>query len=117
MPGSGDSVQALKAGIPRESLEALVEQGRALTPAAVLAMAALMLALYVASSIVGPALWDGERVMHSLSITWHITRKYPFAAIGKIVGGMLLSAIFASMVDICSSNPASRSRERPSRAV
>ena len=47
-------------------------------PVAVLAMAALMLALYVASSIVGPALWDGERVMHSLSITWHITRKYPF---------------------------------------
>ena len=35
-------------------------------PVAVLAMAALMLALYVASSIVGPALWDGERVMHSL---------------------------------------------------
>lgn len=67
-------------------------------PVAVLAMAALMLALYVASSIVGPALWDGERVMHSLSITWHITRKYPFAAIGKIVGGMLLSAIFASML-------------------
>ena len=30
-------------------------------PVAVLAMAALMLALYVASSIVGPALWDGER--------------------------------------------------------
>ena len=28
-------------------------------PVAVLAMAALMLALYVASSIVGPALWDG----------------------------------------------------------
>ncbi len=25
-------------------------------------------------------------------------RKYPFAAIGKIVGGMLLSAIFASML-------------------
>ena len=45
-----------------------------------------------------PALWDGERVMHSLSITWHITRKYPFAAIGKIVGGMLLSAFFASML-------------------
>ena len=36
--------------------------------------------------------------MHSLSIAWHITRKYPFAAIGKIVGGMLLSAIFASML-------------------
>ncbi|AYM98897.1 zinc ribbon domain-containing protein [Acidovorax sp. 1608163] len=67
-------------------------------PVAVLLMAALMLALYVASSIVGPALWDGERVMHSLSIAWHITRKYPFAAIGKIVGGMLLSAIFASML-------------------
>ncbi len=67
-------------------------------PLAVLLMAALMLALYVASSIVGPALWDGERVMHSLSIAWHITRKYPFAAIGKIVGGMLLSAIFASML-------------------
>ena len=67
-------------------------------PVAVLAMAALILALYVASSIVGPALWDGERVMHSLSIAWHITRKYPFAAIGKIVGGMLLSAIFASML-------------------
>eukprot|EP01034_Spumella_vulgaris_P046073 gene46073-57450_t len=50
-------------------------------PVAVLLMAALMLALYVASSIVGPALWDGERVMHSLSIAWHITRKYPFAAI------------------------------------
>ena len=70
----------------------------AVVPVAVLLMAALMLALYVASSIVGPALWDGERVMHSLSIAWHITRKYPFAAIGKIVGGMLLSAIFASML-------------------
>lgn len=70
----------------------------AVVPVAVLLVAALMLALYVASSIVGPALWDGERVMHSLSITWHITRKYPFAAIGKIVGGMLLSAIFASML-------------------
>lgn len=67
-------------------------------PVAVLLVAALMMALYVASSIVGPALWDGERVMHALSIAWHIARHHPLAAIGKIVGGMLLSAIFASVL-------------------
>jgi hypothetical protein len=36
--------------------------------------------------------------MHALSIAWHIARHHPLAAIGKIVGGMLLSAIFASVL-------------------
>lgn len=67
-------------------------------PVAVLVVAAGLVAWYVASSIAGPAIWDGERVLHSLSIAWHITRKYPFAAIGKIVGGVLLCMVFASML-------------------
>lgn len=67
-------------------------------PVAVLVVAAALVAWYVATSIAGPAIWDGERVLHSLSIAWHITRQYPFAAIGKIVGGVLLCAVFASML-------------------
>ncbi len=39
-PGLSERIDALKASIPREALEGLVEQGRAMTPAAVLAMAA-----------------------------------------------------------------------------
>lgn len=66
-------------------------------PALVVVMAAALIAVYVAASIVGPALWDGEKVMHSLSIAWTITRHHPFAAIGKIVGGFLLSGIFAGL--------------------
>lgn len=67
-------------------------------PVLVLAMALMLVGYYVTSSIVGPALWDGERVMHSLSIAWAITRRYPFAAIGKIIGGLMLSGIFASLL-------------------
>ncbi|PJI99664.1 hypothetical protein CLU85_4518 [Acidovorax sp. 69] len=67
-------------------------------PLLVLTVALALLGYYVAVSIVGPAIWDGERVMHALSITWSITRNYPFAAIGKIVGGLLLSGIFAAML-------------------
>lgn len=70
----------------------------AVVPVSVLAVAAALVAWYVATSIAGPAIWDGERVLHSLSIAWHITRKYPFAAIGKIVGGVLLCVVFASML-------------------
>ena len=36
--------------------------------------------------------------MHALSIAWSITRNHPFAAIGKIIGGLLLSGIFAALV-------------------
>ena len=67
-------------------------------PVLVLVVALALLGNYVAGSIVGPAIWDGERVMHSLSITWGITRNHPFAAIGKIIGGLLLSGIFAAML-------------------
>ncbi|UCU99432.1 zinc ribbon domain-containing protein [Acidovorax radicis] len=67
-------------------------------PVLVLAVALALLGNYVAGSIVGPAIWDGERVMHALSITWSITRNHPFAAIGKIIGGLLLSGIFAAML-------------------
>ena len=67
-------------------------------PLLVLVVALAMLGNYVAGSIVGPAIWDGERVMHSLSITWSITRNHPFAAIGKIIGGLLLSGVFAAML-------------------
>ena len=67
-------------------------------PVLVLVVALALLGNYVAGSIVGPAIWDGERVMHSLSITWSITRNHPFAAIGKIIGGLLLSGIFAAML-------------------
>jgi hypothetical protein len=67
-------------------------------PVAVMAVAAGLVAWYVATSIAGPAIWDGERVLHALSIAWHITRKYPFAAIGKIVGGVLLCFVFASLL-------------------
>ena len=67
-------------------------------PVLVLVMALALLGNYVAGSIVGPAIWDGERVMHSLSIAWSITRNHPFAAIGKIIGGLLLSGIFAAML-------------------
>ncbi|MFN7152049.1 MAG: zinc ribbon domain-containing protein [Acidovorax sp.] len=70
----------------------------AVVPVSVLVVAAALVAWYVATSIAGPAIWDGERVLHSLSIAWHITRKYPFAAIGKIVGGVLLCVVFASML-------------------
>ena len=67
-------------------------------PLLVVTVAMALLGYYVAISIVGPALWDGERVMHALSITWSITRHYPFAAIGKIIGGVLLSGIFATLL-------------------
>ena len=67
-------------------------------PLLVLTVALALLGYYVAVSIVGPAIWDGERVMHALSIAWSITRNHPFAAIGKIVGGLLLSGIFAALV-------------------
>lgn len=67
-------------------------------PVLVLVVALALLGYYVAISIVGPAIWDGERVMHALSITWAITRSYPFSAIGKIIGGLLLSGIFAAML-------------------
>src|SRR5690606_28619572 len=67
-------------------------------PASVLVVAAGLVAWYVATSIAGPAIWDGERVLHSLTIAWHITRKYPFAAIAKIVGGVLLCSVFAFML-------------------
>ncbi|KRB30382.1 MULTISPECIES: zinc ribbon domain-containing protein [unclassified Acidovorax] len=67
-------------------------------PLLVLTVALALLGYYVAVSIVGPAIWDGERVMHALSITWGITRNHPFAAIGKIIGGLLLSGIFAALV-------------------
>jgi len=67
-------------------------------PVLVLAVALALVGNYVAGSIVGPAIWDGERVMHALSITWSITRNHPFAAIGKIIGGLLLSGIFAAML-------------------
>lgn len=67
-------------------------------PLLVATVAMALLGYYVAISIVGPALWDGERVMHALSITWSITRNHPFSAIGKIIGGLLLSGIFAALL-------------------
>ena len=67
-------------------------------PLLVLVVALALLGNYVAASIVGPAIWDGERVLHALGITWAITRQYPFAAIGKIIGGLLLSSIFAGLL-------------------
>ena len=69
----------------------------AVVPALVAVMALALIGYYVTISIVGPALWDGERVMHSLFIAWTITRRHPFAAIGKIVGGLLFSGILASL--------------------
>lgn len=70
----------------------------AVIPVSVLAVLLTLVGFYMAGSLVAPAIWDGERVMHALSITWAITRKYPFAAIGKIIGGFLLSALFGSIV-------------------
>lgn len=67
-------------------------------PLLVLVVALALLGNYVAASIIGPAIWDGERVLHALGITWAITRQYPFAAIGKIIGGLLLSSIFAGLL-------------------
>lgn len=67
-------------------------------PVLVLTVALGLVGYYVATSIVGPAIWDGERVLHALSITWSITRNHPFAAVGKIIGGMLLSGIFAALL-------------------
>lgn len=70
----------------------------AIIPVAVVAMALMLVGYYTASSIVGPAIWDGERVMHSLSISWTIARQYPFAVLGKIFGGLFMSSIFAGIL-------------------
>jgi len=67
-------------------------------PLSILIVAMTMIGSYMAASIVAPAIWDGEKVLNSISITWEITKRYPFAALGKIFGGLVLCILFGAIV-------------------
>ncbi|MBT9160688.1 MAG: hypothetical protein DDT26_01977 [Dehalococcoidia bacterium] len=67
-------------------------------PVSILIVAMTMIGSYMAGSIVAPAIWGGEKVLNSISITWEITKRYPFAALGKIIGGLVLCILFGSIV-------------------
>lgn len=67
-------------------------------PLSVLAVATALVGLYVATSLVAPAIWNGERVFHALSITWTVTRRHPFELMAKMIAGLLLSALFGSLL-------------------
>ena len=67
-------------------------------PVSVLAVATALVGLYVAASLVAPAIWNGERVFHALSIAWTVTRRHPFEVMVKMLGGLLLSGLFAGLL-------------------
>jgi len=67
-------------------------------PLAVLAVSTALIGLYVATFLVIPAIWDGEKVFHALSITWTVTRRHPFAVMVKMIAGLLLAGLFAGLL-------------------
>lgn len=67
-------------------------------PLSVLAVATALIGSYVATSLVAPAIWNGERVFHALSITWTVTRRHPFELMAKMIAGLLLSALFGGLL-------------------
>ncbi|WP_180682194.1 zinc ribbon domain-containing protein [Tepidicella baoligensis] len=67
-------------------------------PMSILIVTMTMIGSYMAASIVAPAIWDGEKVLNSISITWEITKRYPFAAFFKIFGGFVISTIIGSII-------------------
>lgn len=67
-------------------------------PLSILIVAITIIGSYMAGSIVAPAIWDGEKVLNSIAIAWEITKRYPFAALGKIFGGLALCVIFGFIV-------------------
>lgn len=67
-------------------------------PVSILIVFMTLLGAYVAASIIAPAIWDGEKLLHAISITWQIVKRYPFAALGKILLGLVLCAIFSAIV-------------------
>jgi len=67
-------------------------------PALVAVQILLLVAVYVAYSLIGPAIWDGKSVLQSLTATWAIARNHPFATLGKVMGGFFLSALFAGVL-------------------
>lgn len=73
-------------------------------PVLVAVFAAMFAGLYVLTTLAGPAVWDGHGVITAFRASVLILTRHTWAALSKIVGGLLLaaclSALFAGFVGL-----------------
>jgi hypothetical protein len=66
-------------------------------PAALWALMGLLLGAYIMIAVAGPAIWNGERLTHSIFIAWRILRHDAWRALMKLLICLLMATVVGSI--------------------